>query len=62
MFEHFIPRIVSGGTSFFKVQINSLQECFLRDGEDLAELVLGLKEDLFELGRNILVEVLEEMD
>ena len=43
-------------------KIESKIKTFLRDGEDLADLVLGLKEDLFELGRNILVEVLEEMD
>ena len=35
---------------------------FLREGKDLAELTLGLQEDLFELGRNILVETLEGMD
>ena len=28
----------------------------------MADLVLGLQESLFELGRNILTEVLEDMD
>ena len=40
---------------------NKVRE-FLREGKDLAELTLGLQEDLFELGRNILVETLEGMD
>jgi hypothetical protein len=35
---------------------------FIKDGKDLADLVLELKEDLFKLGRDILEEVLEDMD
>lgn len=35
---------------------------FIEEGKDLADLVLGLKEDLFKLGRDILKEVLEDMD
>ena len=35
---------------------------FIKEGKDLADLIFGLEESLFELGRNILVEVLEDMD
>jgi hypothetical protein len=35
---------------------------FIKDGKDLADLILELKEDLFKLGRDILEEVLEDMD
>ena len=35
---------------------------FIEEGKDLADLILGLKEDLFKLGRDILKEVLEDMD
>ena len=35
---------------------------FIINRKDLADLVLGLQEDIFELGRNILQEVLEGMD
>ncbi len=35
---------------------------FLKEGKDIADLVYGLEEHLFELGRNILTEVLEDMD
>jgi hypothetical protein len=35
---------------------------FIKEGKDLADLVFGLEDSLFELGRNILVEVLEDMD
>jgi len=35
---------------------------FISEKKDLADLVLGLKESLFELGRNIVTEVLEDMD
>lgn len=35
---------------------------FIKEKRDLADLVFGLQEDLFELGRNIITEVLEEMD
>jgi hypothetical protein len=43
-------------------KIEKKVKTFVREGKDLADLVLGIKEDLFELGRNILVEILEEMD
>jgi len=35
---------------------------FLEQGDDVANLVLGLQKDIFELGRNIVSEVLEGMD
>lgn len=35
---------------------------FINEKKDLADLVLGLQESLFELGRNILTEVLEDVD
>lgn len=35
---------------------------FVNEGKDLADLVFGLQEDLFEFGRNILQEVIEDMD
>lgn len=35
---------------------------FLTEGKDLADLVFGLEVNLFELGRNILAEVLEDID
>lgn len=35
---------------------------FISDKKDLADLILGLRESLFELGRNIVTEVLEDMD
>lgn len=35
---------------------------FINEKKDLADLVLSLQESLFELGRNILTEVLEDMD
>ncbi|MGI6777800.1 MAG: ISLre2 family transposase [Acetivibrionales bacterium] len=35
---------------------------FIGEKKDLADLVLGLQENLFELGRNIVKEVLEDMD
>lgn len=35
---------------------------FINEGKDLADLVIGLQEDLFEFGRNMLQEVLEDMD
>ncbi|NLA82986.1 MAG: hypothetical protein GX854_00340, partial [Clostridiales bacterium] len=34
---------------------------FISEGQDLADLVLGLGEDVFELIRNIIVEVLEDI-
>lgn len=35
---------------------------FIQERKDFADLVLGLKEDIFDLARNILREVLEDMD
>jgi diaminopimelate decarboxylase len=35
---------------------------FVSNGGDLADLILNLKEDVFELIRNILQEVIEDMD
>ena len=35
---------------------------FINEGKDLADMVFGLQEDLFEFGRNMLQEVLEDMD
>lgn len=35
---------------------------FIEQGDDIANLVLGLQEDIFRLTRNIIAEVLEEMD
>jgi REP element-mobilizing transposase RayT len=35
---------------------------FIKEGKDIADLVLDIKESLFELGRDILTEVLEDMD
>jgi len=35
---------------------------FIINRKDLADLVFGLQEDIFELGRNILQEVLEDID
>lgn len=43
-------------------KIREKTKSFLSEGKDLADLILGLQEDLFELGRNILVEILEGMD
>lgn len=35
---------------------------FIEQGDDIADLVLGLQKDIFKLGRNIVSEVLEGMD
>lgn len=35
---------------------------FIINRKDLADLVFGLQEDIFELGRNILTEVIEDID
>ena len=37
-------------------------ETFLAEKKDISDLAIGLEESLYELGRNILEEVLEEMD
>ena len=43
-------------------KIEKTIEVFLTEKKDIADLVLGLQESLYELGRNILTEVLEDMD
>ena len=35
---------------------------FISEGKDIADLILGLNEDLMQLGRDIITEVLEDMD
>ena len=35
---------------------------FVGEQKDLADLIIGLQENLFELGRHIIKEVLEDMD
>jgi len=35
---------------------------FINEKKDLADLVLGLQETIFELGRSVIIEVLEDMD
>lgn len=43
-------------------KIEKAIETFISEKKDLADLVLGLQESLFELGRTIITEVLEDMD
>jgi hypothetical protein len=43
-------------------KIEEVVRNFVSEKKDLADLVLGLRESLFELGRNIVTEVLEDMD
>lgn len=43
-------------------KIEKAIETFITEKKDLADLVLGLQESLFELGRSIVTEVLEDMD
>ena len=43
-------------------KIEAKIKSFVNEGKDLADLVFGLQEDLFEFGRNILQEVIEDMD
>lgn len=43
-------------------KIEKVIETFVAEKKDLADLVLGVQESLYELGRNIVAEVLEEMD
>lgn len=43
-------------------KIEKTIENFVAEKKDIADLVFGLQESLFELGRNIVAEVLEEMD
>ena len=35
---------------------------FIQEKKDLADLIFGIQENLFEFGRNIVKEVLEDMD
>lgn len=43
-------------------KIEKAIETFICEKKDVADLVLGLQESLFELGRNIVAEVLEDID
>ena len=43
-------------------KIEGIIRNFISERKDLADLVLGLKENLNELGRNIIAEVLQDMD
>jgi hypothetical protein len=43
-------------------EIEKKIENFVKERMDLADLVFGLQDELFELGRNIIREVLEDMD
>lgn len=43
-------------------KIEKVIETFISEKKDLADLVIGLQESLFELGRSIVAEVLEDMD
>ena len=50
---------------FNEVGVRKIEETikkFIREKKDLADLVFGLQESLYELGRNIIIEVLEDMD
>lgn len=50
---------------FNEVIVGKIEESiknFINEQKDLADLINGLEENLFELGRNIIVEVLEDMD
>ena len=42
--------------------IRETVKSFIEQGDDVANLVLGLQKDIFELGRNIVAEVLDGMD
>ncbi len=42
--------------------IRETVKSFIEQGDDVANLVLWLQKDIFELGRNIVSEVLEGMD
>ena len=44
------------------IKIEKRIKNFIAEKKDLADLVYGLQEELFELGRNIITEVLEDMD
>lgn len=50
---------------FNEVGVGKIEEKvrdFISDPKDIGDLVIGLQENLFELGRNIIQEVIEEMD
>jgi hypothetical protein len=47
---------------FGSIKIKEKIMDFINEKKDIADLVYDLQESLFELGRNILVEVLEDMD
>ena len=53
-----IQHFVEYGTGKIEKRIKS----FIEEKKDLADLVIGLQEELFELGRNIVKEVLEDID
>ena len=40
-------------------KVEKVIETFMTEKKDLADLIFGLQESLFELGRNIVAEVLE---
>ena len=42
--------------------IRETVKSYIEQGDDVANLVLGLQKDIFELGRNIVAEVLDGMD
>jgi hypothetical protein len=50
---------------FNEIGVRKIEETiknFISEKKDLADLVFGLQESLYELGRNIVTEVLEDMD
>jgi hypothetical protein len=53
-----IQQFINFGTGKIEERIKS----FIEEKKDLADLVIGLQEELFELGRNIVREVLEDID
>src|SRR5699024_2961709 len=52
---HYFNEIIAG-----KIEENIKN--FIEERKDLTDLIYSLQENLFELGRHILVEVLEDMD
>lgn len=53
-----IQHFVEYGTGKIEKRIKN----FIEEKKDLADLVIGLQDELFELGRNIVQEVLEDID
>lgn len=53
-----IQEFLNHGTGKIEKRIRN----FIEEKKDLADLVIGLQEELYELGRNILQEVLEDID